>query len=690
MKSDTLLFEIGAEEIPAGYIAPALAALQQAMAKQLTDARIACGDMQTFGTPRRLAIIINDVALKQEDITEKLMGPPARIGVDENGRFTVAAQKFAEKAGLSADALRMETTPKGDYLCADKKEKGLATIKVLADMLPKIIESLPFPKTMRWADLNEQFARPVINLAAMLGKIVVRFTWAGITSGAGSYGHPFMAPAKIKLAHPDQYLVKLKDAYVWVDIAERRKLVEKEIYAAAESLGGTVLPDEELIDIVTNMVECPVAAAGRFDDKFLELPQEVLITAMRSHQKYFAVQDNSGNLMPCFIAVNNTRAVDMNKVAAGHERVLRARLEDAMFFYRNDLEIPLAGRVEQLQRVLFQADLGSVYDKVKRVQALVPLLAAGDLATVTDRAAQLCKADLVTHVVIEFPKLQGVIGRVYAKKSGEPEAVAIAIEEHYRPTYSGAVLPETPAGALLAIADKMDTICGCFAVGLIPSGTSDPYALRRQGIGIIQILADQDLRLSLKTLIKKGVEQFSSLPNVNQDDTIENIYQFISGRMAQLLVDEGLPRDIVTAVLNASADQVPDVWQRARALAAMRARPDFEPLAVAFKRVANIIKKSGAESAAAVNESLFEHPSESALYAACADVAGKVDSALTDRAYEQALVEISALREPVDRFFDDVMVMSEDTALRANRLALLETITAIFSGFADFSAVTTE
>ena len=505
-----------------------------------------------------------------------------------------------------------------------------------------------------------------------------------------------MAPAKIKLSHPDDYLSQLKAAYVWADINERRDLVEKEIVEAAVSLDGTVLPDDELVDIVTNMVECPVASAGRFDEKFLELPQEVLITAMRSHQKYFAVQDNQGRLMPCFIAMNNTRVVDMSKVTAGHERVLRARLEDAMFFYRKDLETPLDTQVEKLQRVLFQADLGSVYDKVKRVRSLVPLLTdntgsdTGGLAEATDRAAELCKADLVTQVVVEFPKLQGVMGRVYARAAGEPAAVAQAIEEHYRPVSSGAALPDSASGSILAVADKIDTICGCFAVGLIPSGTSDPYALRRQGIGIIQILLNQNISISLKELINAGVQEFDGIKAFDVNETVEAIYNFISGRMARILVDEGLPKDIVTAVLNASADQVPDVWQRAKALAAMRSRADFEPLAVAFKRVTNIIKKSGAEAAAEVDEGLFEHPGESALYNACADVSGKVKNALAERAHEQALVEISALREPVDLFFDDVMVMAEDVALRKNRLALLRIIASIFSGFADFSAVTTE
>ncbi len=699
MPAETLLLEIGAEELPAGYIQPALAALQTAVLEKLRENHLPCGAAHTLGTPRRLAIMVTSIAPRQKDRSVRLMGPPAAVGMDDAGNFTVPAQKFAEKAGLAVGALRVEQTEKGAYLCAEKKEKGRPARTVLSEILPQVIASLPFPKTMRWADRSDHFARPVHSLTALLGKSVIRFTWAGITSGRYSFGHFFMAPKKVKISHAEDYPEVLKAAGVWPDIAERRALVVKESEQAAASLGGMVLPDTELVDTVTQMVEYPVASAGRFAERFLELPPEVLITAMRSHQKYFAVIDRKERLLPCFIAVNNTRAADMEKVTAGHERVLRARLEDAMFFYRKDREKPLSERVQQLRRVLFQAELGSMHDKMRRLRQLVKTLApfyAGtnntgkDLAEVVTRAAELCKADLITHMVDEFPKLQGTMGRVYALAEGEPEAVGRAIEEHYYPLYSGAVLPASPAGALLAIADKMDTICGCFLVGLVPSGTADPYALRRQGIGIIQILLDQDLQLSLPERIADAVRQYTEVGPADKEPVVEAVYEFLRGRMAQLLIDEGYAKDIVTAVLNASARVVPDVWRRVRALSDLKSRPDFEPLAVAFKRVTNIMKKSPASAAAAVAEDIFEHPGEAGLYAAGARVRERVDRALANRKYEQALREIAALREPVDRFFDDVMVMAEDPALRENRLALLGGIAAIFSGFADFSAIATE
>ena len=455
------------------------------------------------------------------------------------------------------------------------------------------------------------------------------------------------------------------------------------------------------MDIVNNLVEYPVPVAGKFDEAFLEVPDEVLINAMREHQKYFAVVDNDNKLMPNFIAVNNTVARDLALTAKGHERVLRARLADAQFFYQGDLEITDDDRVEKLKRVLFQAKLGTMYEKIERVAKIAENLADlvayppapdtkdADLKTQVSRAARLSKADLVSQVVGEFPKLQGVMGRVYATVAGELPMVAAAIEEHYRPVYSGAPLPETPVGAILSIADKIDSICGCFSAGLIPTGASDPYALRRQGIGIVQILKDKGFSFSLRDLIQDSVTQFGGKSDQERSDLIEHVYGFLQNRISHLLAEDGYSKDTVAAVLNVSCDNIPQTWSRVGALEKLKAKPDFEPLAVAFKRVVNIIKKADDFQATAVDQKLFQHESEPALLAAYEAVKMKVEDHLQKDLFDRALVEIASLRDAVDAFFDGVMVMTDDMAVRRNRLALLGHIAALFGGFADFSKLST-
>lgn len=697
MEYATLLLEIGTEELPAGYIDPALDALSKTLVETLEQSRIQCGEARCFGTPRRLAVLIDGVAMKQAGITSELVGPPAKIGIDSSGEFTIPAKKFAQKAGASLKDIRIIKTEKGEYLAVRKVEKGVSTATVLKDVLPGVISSVPFPKTMKWGDRQERFARPVHSIAALLGSRVIRFSWADLKSGKRCRGHHFMSPAFFTVSTPASYVDLLREHHVIADRNERRLAVIQEVKMAADSLGGEVLKDDELVDMVTNLVEYPVASAGRFESRFLELPEEVLITAMRSHQKYFAVTDSKGELMPCFIAVNNTRVSDINVVTAGHERVLRARLEDAMFFYRKDLKVPLHERIDDLKRVVYQATLGTVYQKAVRIERLAVAIAqmAGfsddaELIGYLKRAAMLCKADLVTHTVIEFPKLQGVMGRVFALACGEPEPVAKAIEEHYMPLHSGGALPGTTCGSILAVADKIDAICGCFAIGLVPTGASDPYALRRQGIGIIQIFLDRDINIPLPILVKETMAQFAELATRGVDDAATGVLKFLEGRMAQLLLDDGIPKDVVAAVLNASMDVVPDVWKRAGAIAGMKGTEEFELVAAAFKRVANIIRKSEQATSAKIDVSLFVHPSEQALYDAYNDVKAGMTGALTSGEYERALVEMAALRKHVDTFFDDVLVMDKDPALRNNRFALLCAINALYRGFADFSSLSTD
>ncbi|MGD8257452.1 MAG: glycine--tRNA ligase subunit beta [Desulfobacterales bacterium] len=691
---ENLLLEIGTEEIPAGYILPALNALSSMLQQRLSDARIEHGDAHVYGTPRKLAVVVKHVAPKQQSMKSDVVGPPANIGFDENGKPTMAAQKFAEKVGVPIKKLTVKDTPRGSYLCAKKTERGTATRTLLKEILPDVILSIPFPKKMKWADLDIEFARPIHSILTLLGEKVVQFQLGNLKSGRHTFGHYFMAPGKIRLDSADDYVETLTSAHVLVDMDERKKKLENDIAEVAGKVGGRILPDKELVEIVTNLVEYPFPVVGNFDEEFLEVPDEVLITAMREHQKYFAVVDKNNKLMPCFIAVNNTEARDMTLVAKGHERVLRARLADAQFFYRGDLQVPNDERVEKLKGVLFQTELGTMYEKTERVEKISAVLAdgidggpeldesGGDLKSQAKRAARLCKADLVSQVVVEFPKLQGVMGRVYATVSGEPSTVAKAIEEHYRPLYSGAPLPETLVGAILSLADKIDSICGCFSVGLIPTGASDPYALRRQGIGILQIMVNQGFSVALSGLIEESLTLFN--PD-NIQEVKDQVYTFLQNRMTGLLSEDGFSKDTIAAVLSVSCDNIPETWRRVEALEKLKAKPDFEPLAVAFKRVVNIIKKADDIRTGNVDRNLFEHVSESALQDAYKSVKAKVEDDLSKGSFDHALLKIASLRDAVDDFFEGVMVMVEDENVRRNRLALLGQIAALFGKFADFS-----
>jgi glycyl-tRNA synthetase beta chain len=690
MKS--LLLEIGTEEIPAGYIEPALQTLSSTLLQKMNDFRIEYGGSKVFGTPRRLSVEVHNVSDKQKSITSEVMGPPEKVGFDKNSNPTTAAIKFAEKVGVSVNNLTVKETDKGRYVCARVAERGLATRTLLKTILPEVILTTPFPKTMKWAELNITFARPIHYIVALLGNQIIPFEVGNTKSGRYTFGHYFMKPKKLKIPSPEDYLKTLKNAHVYIDFEERRKLVENEINKAAKEVGGKVFPDEELIDINKNLVEYPIATAGKFDKEFLEIPGEILITAMRQHQKYFAVVDDNGDLMPNFIAVNNTRTKDMKLVATGHERVLRARLADAQFFFKSDVEKSMDEWVEKLKGVLFQAKLGSMYEKVQRIQKIAAYLAddSGQKPNVKKqvmRAAWLCKADLESHVVYEFPNLQGVMGRIYALIKKESKAVAAAIEEHYRPTYSGGPLPETIIGGLLGIADKIDSICGFFSVGLTPTGASDPYALRRQGIGLIQIMLDKNFSFSLTGMIEKSLNLYGIKGVGKIREIADPVNIFIQSRMTHLLAEEGFSKDVIQAVVSVSVDNVPDVWNRARALQNLKTAPDFEPLAAAFKRVVNIIKKVKDFKAKPIKENLFEHDSEAALYSAYQAVKDTVSVNLEKGDPGQALHEIATLRGPVDAFFDGVLVMAKETKIRSNRLSLLNHIADLFETIADFSKI---
>ncbi len=692
MNMDNLLLEIGTEEIPAGYIEPALEALAAALVQKLGDFRISCGTTRTFGTPRRLAVLVNSVADCQETQETEILGPSTRVGLDGEGNPTVAARKFSEKTGVPLNRMEIKKTPKGDYLYARITEPSEPSEAVLEKILPDILLSTPFPKSMKWGSQHIFFARPIHSVLALLGTRIVSFRLGDISSGRITMGHRFMRPGPISVKDPSTYESQLREADVLVDIEERKVRVIQEIERLAETRQGRAVPDPELVNIVTNLVEYPVGIVGQFDQVFLELPDEVLITSMREHQKYFALLDNENRLMNAFIAINNTAARNLDVVSRGHERVLRARLNDARFFYRADLEIPLHDHVEKLKGVLFQARLGSMYDKTIRIQRLTEQLCnmarlSKDMSETACRAGFLCKADLVTQLVVEFPKLQGVMGRVYALKSGESIDTAKAIEEHYRPTFSGGPLAETLAGAVVGIADKLDSICGCFHAGLIPTGASDPYALRRQSIGVVLTMLHHNLLFSLR----EAIQQSLMLYGLQDSDSItDSINEFFLGRITNILSDQGFSRDVVAAATSVSIDHIPHLWARVRALETLKNAPDFEPLAVAFKRVVNLIRKTELPEDTTVQTRFFEHETEMALYRAFQNVHQKTSGWMDHGDFSQALQEMAGLRTSVDAFFDAVLVMTENVEVRNNRLALLSEIAHLFGRVGDFSRISSK
>ncbi len=682
--------EIGSEEIPTGYILPALEAMSVQMTRFLDDHRVAHGAPRTFGTPRRLCLWLPEVADHQESRSVEIIGPPRKAAFDAEGRPTKAAQGFAKSQGLAVEDLQVKSTPKGEYICVVREETGLPTRELLEQMLPDFIAHIPFPKSMRWGSLAVTFARPIHWIVALLGSEVLRFRYGDVDSGDRSFGHRFMNPEWITVKDPAAHKENLRRYSVVLDHGERREMVRRAVQETAAKVGGTVVEDDDLLDEVTQLVEYPFPLLGEFEAKYLELPPEVPITVMKEHQRYFAVKGADGRLLPHFVTVANTIPRNAALVAAGNARVIRARLEDARFYYEEDLKITLEARAQQLKDVVFHSKLGTSWEKMERFSALARWLGhrlAPDRLDVLLRAAHLCKADLVSGMVGEFPELQGVMGRAYAKLQGEPEAVAEAIYEHYLPIRAGGPVPQRLEGALLSMADKIDTIVGCFGVGLLPTGTADPFALRRQTLGIIRIVLEKGLRVSLADLIDRAIPLLGGKMTEPRQAVRDGVLEFFKGRLQHHLVSQdGFPADIVEAVLATGFDDMVDVVARARALAAFRRRPDFESLAVAFKRVANIVKEP---EAAPVTADLFREEAERTLHDRFLTAEDAVRSSLAAANYDAALEAMAQLRESIDRFFDAVLVMDKDENIRRNRLALLSRISELFSHVADFRKVQT-
>lgn len=680
-----LLFEIGTEEIPAGYIMPALSQLEKIMGDRLTGLALPYSGLRTAATPRRLAVSVSNLAERQPDREEEILGPPKKAAFDKDGQPTQAAIGFAKKNGVGVETLQIMATPKGEYLMVRVEQKGRQTAELLAELLPEVVTSLNFPKSMRWGSGRISFARPIQWLLAVYGGKTIPFSLDSITSSNTTNGHRFMAGDPRPATCYADYLDTLRAAQVMVEPAERRKAVLSEITKAAQQVGGTILPDDELVDTVCNLVEKPFAICGAFEERFLALPGEVLITSMREHQKYFAVVDSSGKLMPHFIAVNNTDTKDAQLAADGHQRVIRARLEDAFFFFKEDQRRTLADRVDDLSGVIFQHKLGTMLDKTRRVTALAGLLAkrlAPEHLAHTERGALLAKTDLLTDMVGEFPTLQGAIGKDYALLSGEAPEVAAAIREHYLPVRAGGTLPASIPGSLVGMADRLDSIAGCFGIGQIPTGTTDPFGLRRLSLGLLHIINAMGFRLSLAALVDEALSLYGDKLTIPQDEARRNMLEFIKGRFSNDLISQGIPAEAVEAVTSVTFDDPVDCKRRIKALMAISSQESFTILAGSFKRVINIIKDNGDTS---VQPSLLTEPAEQKLHAAYLAVRAEATPLLEASDYEKALAVILKMKEPVDNFFEEVMVMVEDENVRANRLNLLTAIARLFLKIGDFS-----
>ena len=694
-----LLFELGSEELPASFLAPALESIKRTFEAAAKDARLNHGAIRTLGTPRRLALYVSDVADKSPDENKEVTGPSAKAGFGPDGAPTQAATKFAASLGLTPDKLLKIQTPKGEYLGAKVFEAGKPAKDLLPAILGKVAHAIDFRKSMRWGDVDLAYGRPLHWMLALLGSAPLDVVFADVKSGTVTYGHRFLAPAAITIKSPPEWEPALEKAHVIADIGKRRAMTKERVLAAAAKAGGALLEDEALLDQVTNLVELPNPVVGTFDVRHLDLPPEVLVQEMKSHQRYFSLTDGKGKLLPKFIAVSNTPVKSEAVSVRGYERVLRSRLSDGRFFFDEDRKVKLYDRVEKLGRVVWQRELGTYAEKVERIraQAIWFAEAAGKkaLANTVDRAATLCKADLVTGMVGEFPELQGVMGREYALASGETPEVALAIFEHYLPRNAGDALPTADAGAFLGLADRLDSLCGIFAIGKKPTGAADPFGLRRATLAFINITLARGYRFSLSGAIDHALGQLAPKlaglkKKQGEPEPRDQVLEFFRGRL-KALWEEQHRADVVDAVLAAGFDDLVAAQRRMDAMAKQVGQADFAPLAATFKRVANIVEKQAKDVARGpVDPARLSDAAEKALHEQVILVKEKVLDAVKADDYALALSRVVGLKAPVDTFFEKVMVMSDDKAVRENRVRLLMDIGGLFAHVADFSRLQSE
>lgn len=689
--SRDLVFEIGTEEIPAKFMNKTLDQLKEVSEKSFTENRINFKSLETYGTPRRLVLYVKALDEKQEDLETELKGPSKKAAYDAESNPTKALLGFAKGNGLSLENVYIKELSGTEYVYGRKHVSGIAAKEVLKELLSEILTSISFPKSMKWGNKSFRFARPVRWLMPIYGDELIEFDKDGIPCSKFTRGHRVLSKDKVEIDRAENYFDILKREYVIVDQNERREIIQKQCEKIAKEKNGVLIKDEELLEEIVYLVEYPTALLGSFEPDFLKLPKEAIITPMKEHQRYFPIENEKGELLNNFIAVRNGDDSFIDVVRQGNEKVLRARLSDARFFYEEDKKVSLDDCVEKLKHVVFQETLGTIYDKTRNIMNNSAYLANclnldRDSMNKLDRAAYLSKADLVTGMVKEFDELQGIMGREYALVQGEDSEVANAIEEHYMPRNAGDAMPASIIGSILSIADRIDTISGCFSIGIQPTGSQDPYALRRQAISIINIILDKELHINLKSLIENAIKPFYDKGIIKDEvsKVIDDINEFFRQRLKNVLLDRKYDYDVIEAVLKTGLIDIQDALLRIKELSDWKSQQDFLSIAGSFNRVSNLAAKADSLE---INVELLAEKAEKELYESYTEVSKLFGDAVEKRDYYNALKSLMLLKAPIDNFFDNTMVMVDDEYIRRNRLALLKNIESMMMRFADLSII---
>ncbi|MGM7448968.1 MULTISPECIES: glycine--tRNA ligase subunit beta [unclassified Idiomarina] len=685
MQKENLLIELGTEELPPKALKSLRDSLKSGIESGLKSAELNFDNIEAYATPRRLAVLVKQVETEQQDKEAEKRGPAVNVAFDDSGKPTKAAEGWARSNGITVEQADRLKTEKGEWLLHKATVKGQALADLVQGILEAAIKALPIPKPMRWGDSTAQFIRPVHTLTVMLGSELIEAEILETKSARFIQGHRFHSPQGFELDHVDNYLSKLLQAKVIANFEERIETIQSEVSRLASELGGQVIQDDELVEEVAALVEWPVALTASFDQGFLAVPKEPLIVTMKDDQRYFPVEDGKGNLLPQFIFITNIESRDPQQIIKGNEKVVRPRLADAQFFFESDKKTALESRVAALDSVLFQKQLGSIGDKARRISVLAGKIANQLTADVkaSERAGLLCKADLVSDMVSEFPETQGVMGKHYALNDGESPVVAEAIEQHYWPRFSGDELPLTREACAVALADKLDTLVGIFGIGQVPKGDRDPFALRRAALGLLRTLVERKLSLDLHELLAASVEGFGD--KLSNNTVATDVFDFLLGRFRPWYQDQGITVDVIQSVLARSPSKPTDFDQRVKAVQSFKSMDSAASLAAANKRVGNILAKSDEEISGNVDETLLQEDSETTLYRLVKQTEDAVKPLIADGKYSDALTHLSELKEPVDAFFEHVMVNADDDKVRINRLNLLFRLRQLFLEIADIS-----
>jgi len=686
-----LVFEIGTEEIPAKFMNRTLEQLKENATRVFLENRIGYDSLETYGTPRRLVLYVKDMAEKQEDLETEVKGPSKKAAYDNDSNPTKALLGFLKGNGLDIKDIYIKELSGAEYIYGKKHLKGMDTKEVLKVLLPSILVSISFPKSMKWGNKSFRFARPVRWLMPIFGDELVEFNKDDIRCSKYTKGHRVLSEGDIEITNASEYFDKMRKAYVIVDQNERREIIKKQCEEIAKEKNGKIIHDDDLLEEIVYLVEYPTALLGSFEEDYLKLPKEVIITPMKEHQRYFPVEDEKGNLMSNFITIRNGDDSYIDIVRQGNEKVLRARLSDAKFFYEEDKKVPLDQCVEKLKSVVFQETLGTIYDKTVNI-INNSIYIAQELGLEEKeveelkRAAYLAKADLVTNMVKEFDELQGIMGREYALVQGESPEVAKAIEEHYMPRNAGDDMPSSLYGAIVGMADRIDTITGCFSIGIQPTGSQDPYALRRQAISIINIILEKKIHLDIKKLVQKAITPFVEKGIIKEEPfkVIDDVIDFFKQRLKNVLLDRNYEYDVIDSVLNVGLTDIEDAMLRVKELSQWKNQVDFLAIASSFNRVSNLASKAETME---IDSILLSEQAEKELFDSYMNVKNIFNEAMDKKEYHDALKALMLMKRPIDNFFDNTMVMVEDQSIRRNRLAMLKTIENMMMRFADLSLI---